>query len=220
MSHKYYGNDYEFEEVVQHGDTEITLVDGDTLTVAQTLQKPCVLNFASHKNPGGGYKAVRNLKMPIKTQEEDLFRRSNLPELMDTKDVRKNYYPLKGVQGIYTTGIVVNKDTHLELIDPFEITMITVPAVVGPKPEDAPLVSQKVKRIYEIAAENGEQTLILGAWGCGAFRNEPETIASLFMEHLESSFLKVFTKLVFAIPNKNHINYKVFEETITSKTRD
>ena len=215
MSCKYYGNDYQFKEVIQHqSNTEITLVDGDTFTVAQTLEKPCVLNFASHKRPGGGYECVLNLKMPIKTQEEDLFRRSNLPELMDTKEVRKNYYPLKGLQGIYTTGIVVNKNSSLEPIEPFEATMITVPAVVVPKPEDAALVSKKIKRIYDIAAENGEQTLILGAWGCGVFRNDPKTIARLFMKYLNSDFLGVFAKVVFAIPDSKHVNFKLFEGEI------
>lgn len=216
MSCKYYGNDYEFEEIVRSYDTKIELIDGDTFTVAQTLKKPCVLNFASHKRPGGGYESVLNLRMPIKTQEEDLFRRSNLPELMDTKEVRKNYYPLKGLQGIYTTGIVVNKNSSLESIEPFEVTMVTVPAVVVPKPEDAVLVSQKIKRIYNIAAANGEQTLILGAWGCGVFKNDPKTIAKLFMQYLNTDFARVFAKIVFAIPDSKHINYKLFEETIVN----
>ena len=156
MSCKFYGNDFQFlEEFARTNTTEITLVDGDTFTVAQTLEKPCVLNFASHKRPGGGYESVMGLRMPIKTQEEDLFRRSNLPDLMDTKEIRRHCYPIEGLEGIYTKGIIVNKDSKLSPIDPFEVTMVTVPAVVVPKHEDAVLVSAKIQRIYDSAAVNG-----------------------------------------------------------------
>lgn len=43
-----------------------------------------------------------------------------------------------------------------------------------------------------------EEALILGAWGCGAFGNQPASIARLFREELEP-FLGTFERVVFAV---------------------
>lgn len=189
--------------------TTITVEDVDTLGAAQQYQEPCCLNFASHKRPGGGYKSVQHIPMPIKTQEEDLFRRSNLPELMDNKHIRQ-HYPLKDEKGIYTNNIQVDRDQKLVPHDPYFISLITVAALVDPG-LGHPMTEKKVRRILEIAADNRQKTLILGAWGCGAFRNEPEEIAALFKTHLEGDFKGVFETVVFAIPGKQSRNFQVFE---------
>ena len=152
--------------------------------------------------------------MPIKTQEEDLFRRSNLPGMLDNKEVRQ-HYPLKGLKGLYSNGVQVEKDQKLVLHDPYDVTLITVAAVVGPGPDDAELVKGKVKRILEIAADQRQEVLILGAWGCGAFRNDPTEIASLFKEFFEGDFKGVFREVVFAIPGKGSQNYQIFESILT-----
>lgn len=193
--------------------TNIEIQDIDTLGAAQQFKNPVCLNFASHKRPGGGYKAVQDIPMPIKTQEEDLFRRSNLPVLMDTKEIR-GQYPLKGLKGIYTSNIMVNKDAKLVPHDPYEIALVTVPAVVNPKESDKELVQNKIKRILEIAADHDHDALILGAWGCGIFNNDPKTIASLFQQYLTNEFSGVFQNVIFAIPGKQSQNYKLFEEVL------
>ena len=217
---KFYPNGYEFDlkkqfvgKALPDYDTKIVINDNDTLKAAQKLINPCCLNFASHKRPGGGYKSVINLAMPIKTQEEDLFRRSNLPELMDVPLIR-NRYPLKKLEGMFTTGIVVEKDEKLNRIEPFAITMITVPAVVNPQPEDQQLVKDKIERILDIAAENSVQNLVLGAWGCGIFNNDPKNIANLFKNYLTNEFKGIFENVIFGIPNAKSKNYQIFEEVL------
>jgi uncharacterized protein (TIGR02452 family) len=189
--------------------TVITITDEDTLEAASHYDNACCLNFASHKRPGGGYKAVQHIPMPIKTQEEDLFRRSNLPDIMDTKQVRQ-HYPLTGVEGIYCGGVQVERDNKLVAHDPYTVSVITVPAVVNPQPEQKGLVRDKVRRILEIAAEQGHEVLILGAWGCGVFNNDPEEIAGLFLGFLVGEFRGVFSEVVFAIPGKESRNHKLF----------
>ena len=143
--------------------------------------------------------AVLDTKMPIRTQEEDLFRRSNLPELLDTDIIRK-FYPLTGFQAFYCSDVLVKKDAKCDSVAPYHVSVITVPAVVNPQPEQMGLVEGRAKRIFEIAAENKERILILGAWGCGVFHNDPKHIAELFMRMLKNEFNCVFEKVVFAIP--------------------
>lgn len=181
-------------------DTKITVINGDTFGVAQNYTFPACLNFASHKRPGGGYEGVMTHKGPIRTQEEDLFRRSNLPELMDNNQIRPKYYPLKDLAGFYTTCTVL-KDNKLDLIVPFEVAVITVPAVVDPETNGkVDLVAKKARLILEIAADNGHNTLILGAWGCGVFRNDPTYVAETFKMLLQDYFKGYFTDVIFAIP--------------------
>jgi uncharacterized protein (TIGR02452 family) len=209
---KVYKDHHVFNDPVSQYETKISIVDCDTLGAAK--EGSCCLNFASHKRPGGGYLAVMDIPIPIRTQEEDLFRRSNLPSLMDTPALRR-VYPLMGLKGIYTPNIFVFKDQKLGPLDnPFNISLVTVPAVVNPGPDDADLVRDKVRRILDIAADNNQTELILGAWGCGVFNNEPETIAKLFMGFLKNEFKGVFENVIFAIPNKKHPNYQLFEAVI------
>lgn len=212
---KIYEEDHEFGSLEAKYDTTIEIQDVDTLEAAKRFQYPACLNFASHKRPGGGYKAVQDLPMPIRTQEEDLFRRSsNLPELMDNDEIR-SHYPLKGLKGIYTDGIQIKRNHILVSCEPYEIALITVPAVVNPKEMDKELVESKIKRILEIAGDRNHNSLILGAWGCGVFNNDPKTIAEIFCEYLKNEFNGVFETVVFAIPNKKSKNYQMFESVIS-----
>ena len=219
---RYYGDDAKFDNIesFENLNTEVSIVDDDTFTMAQKLydtirdENVCCLNFASHQRPGGGYKAVRNIAMPIKTQEEDLFRRSDLPEIMDIPLVR-TYYPLHGVQGFYCIATVF-KDKSLKPVDPFETAVITIPAVVNPSEDpnsekSYKLVEAKIKRVLEIAGHHHHNTLILGAWGCGVFNNDPQKIVDLFLKYIHGEFKSVFNKVIFAIPGENTTNHKIFK---------
>ena len=218
---KYYDVDHKFDNqnpfqpIVE---TEITVVDDDTFGAASKETQRCgCLNFASHKRPGGGYKSVIDIPMPIKTQEEDLFRRSGLPGLMDTEDVRK-HYPLYRTQGLYCRTTVF-KDKQLNPCELFEAGIITVPAVVMAnrivgEQDDYSLPAAKIRRILEIAEDNDERILILGAWGCGVFHNDPKTIAELFKAELEDEFKGAFDKVIFAIPGEKSNNHQVFKDVL------
>lgn len=211
---KIYENDYVFENPKRVYNTIISVQDIDTLGAAEKFDNPCCLNFASRIHPGGGYQTVLDIPMPIKTQEEDLFRRSNLPELMDNEEIRK-HYPLDDIKGIYCDNIHVNKNQTLQIHAPYTISLISVAALISPGYNN-PLTKNKTKRILDIAADNNEKTLILGAWGCGAFGNDPEEIATLFKSFLDQDFKNVFENVIFAIPNKNHENFCVFNSVLKS----
>lgn len=215
---EYYADSYEFPvRLPNFTKTRIQIIDEDTFTAAKRFDNACCLNFASHKRPGGGYKAVENLRMPIKTQEEDLFRRSDLPLTMDSEDVRRNYYPLKGRAALYTSRALVTKDKNLDPVSTYAVSVVTMPAVVNPRPEDHDLVVGKAKRVLEIAAHHRHYDLILGAWGCGIFGNDPEEIAEIFRSLIRGEFEGIFDLILFAIPGRESKNFKLFEQALTGK---
>jgi uncharacterized protein (TIGR02452 family) len=60
---------------------------------------------------------------------------------------------------------------------------------------------QRWANVLAIAEHNGHRSLVLGAWGCGAFRNEPVMVAESALSTLRSErFDGVFERVVFAIP--------------------
>jgi uncharacterized protein (TIGR02452 family) len=58
--------------------------------------------------------------------------------------------------------------------------------------------AKKIRTLLSIAVENGHDAIILGALGCGAFKNPAEQVASLFYTELKE-FSKFFKRIVFAI---------------------
>ena len=69
---------------------------------------------------------------------------------------------------------------------------------------------ERIKFVLDVAAANKVDVLILGAFGCGAFRNEPEYVAKYFHEFLKNHH---FEKVIFAIPRSvNNINYHTFKK--------
>jgi len=58
---------------------------------------------------------------------------------------------------------------------------------------------------------------LLGAWGCGAFRNDPEVAATTVQSWLVSPrFAGCFDRVVFAIPGggRSGDNLKVFQRVL------
>ena len=93
---------------------------------------------------------------------------------------------------------------------PFRPARITPEALLS-------LLKQRARRILSVAAENREDILILGAFGCGAFRNPPETAAHAWAEVLPE-FSGVFEKVHFAVycrPDDMR-NYLVFDEALNA----
>jgi uncharacterized protein (TIGR02452 family) len=64
-----------------------------------------------------------------------------------------------------------------------------------------PTLQRRAERVLQLAASRGVKTFVLGAWGCGVFRNDPRMVASVFADLIRqgSSFANVFPRLVFAI---------------------
>lgn len=201
-------------------ETIVKVENLDSLLVAEKLLKegyhPAVLNMASRQNPGGGVQTGAG------AQEENLFRRTNLFQSLyqfvpyaEKFGIRKSrsQYPLdRNYGGIYTPDALVFRGTEQTgyplLEEPFQMSFIAVaginrPALASPEqiaPELIEPVKNKIRTIFRIGLLHRHDSLVLGALGCGAFRNPPTHIARLFHEVMEEDeFKNKYKLLVFAI---------------------
>lgn len=194
----------------------------DTFEKAKELGSECaVLNMASSKRPGGG------VETGSRAQEEELCRRSNLllslylysPEKWDEyfgdyysgKVLNDFSYPIPVYGGIYSPGVCVYRKpgTYETVSNYFKCNVISVAGVVRPDIDKntgemmkkyVPIVKGKIRTILRIALDNNHTKLVLGALGCGAFKNPPSHVARLFKEVLEEpEFIGAFEEICFAI---------------------
>ncbi|GIP51211.1 TIGR02452 family protein [Paenibacillus vini] len=186
-----------------------------------------VLNFASAKNPGGGF---LNGAM---AQEESLAASSGLYE---TQLRNEGYYKANRAcksmmytdHAIYSPDVVFFRDPRFGLLEePVTASVLTLPAVnygqVLLKGED-PLEAERVMKdrmrlALAIFAHKGDKQLILGAYGCGVFRNDPVKVARWWRELLEEEDLgSLFTEIRFAVldTSKDGKCMKAFEEEFGS----
>lgn len=170
---------------------------------------PVALNFASAKNPGGGYVSG------AKAQEEDLARCS---ALYYTQLSHREYYDAnRKFQSmlyldhiIYSGAVPFFRDEKYELLDsPVPISVITAPAPnagealrrdakAGTKILES--LHRRAGMVLAVAEEQRHRHLVLGAWGCGVFRNSPTEVAQAFGSWLENPrFAGAFDEVVFAI---------------------
>lgn len=188
-----------------------------------------VLNFASAKNPGGGF---INGAM---AQEESLAASSTLYR---TLTAHEEYYRKNRAQtsmmytdhAIYSPDVIFFRDGGFRLAaDPVKASVLTLPAVnmgqVLLKGEDAAEAGRVMRRRMALAlavfAEQGAKNLILGAYGCGVFRNDPYQIAAWWKELLAESVGSHFDSVFHAVldRSKNADCIRAFENTTIPMTR-
>lgn len=200
--------------------TKISVVNCDCLVEAEKLvdmgMNVAVLNMASRRNPGGGVISGAG------AQEENIFRRTNIFQSLYQfahyaylygVERKEKQYPLdRNFGGIYSPNVTVFRGTEDEgypLLDkPFNVSVISVAALNRPElTSDNKIIQhlieptkQKMRTIMRIALVNGHDAIVLGAFGCGAFRNPPAHVASLFHEVLEEDeFCNKFKHISFSI---------------------
>ena len=81
--------------------------------------------------------------------------------------------------------------------------------------ENEAVFNQRIKFMYQIAEENAVDTLILGAWGCGVFMQNPWTTCKMLTENLITEGYNI-SNIYYAIPNRNSENFKKFEEYLNN----
>lgn len=201
--------------------TKLAVDNRDCVLVAKDLSlqgKTCVLNMANANTPGGG---VRNGAM---AQEEELCRRSNL-----IFGLKPKMYPLADTEFLYTKNIRFIKDGNYKMNHPedwFKCDVVTVaaPCLIPFKGKKKPkgytkLVDEKIAQMLLYPATQGVKNLVLSAFGCGAFRNNPRFISQRFKKQLQ--YLP-YDNIVFAILDDHNAlangisNYQTFKKTIKS----
>lgn len=173
-----------------------------------TDENVAVLNFASAKNPGGGFLggslaqeeslAVASGLYPCLVQFDDFYGAHRA-------DPRKGFY---SHACIFSPQVPFFRDNDGALLDRVvTASVITCAAVnagiVPPDQRDqvAPVMRTRVDQVLHVAAMHRSETLILGAWGCGVFKQDPLVVASLFSAGLCPGSLarRAFKRVIFAI---------------------
>ena len=208
-------------------------VTGETTSAAArrlALDEGCedlaLLNFASGRNPGGSF--LRGGK----AQEEDLARSSALYACLTGEEATPYYAANRRQDTLYTDAMIWSPQVPFfrgdqgDLLDePFFCSIITAPApnagaYLG-KGGDASKVEVVMRRrcglVLALARAMGARTLILGAWGCGVFRNDPVLVADAFGKWLEDPrFEGAFDRVVFAVWDPKGAVRQVFTDRLTS----
>jgi len=172
-----------------------------------------VLNFASAKNPGGGFMGGS------KAQEESLARSSSLyvsinpkQEMYEFNRKRKTY--LYSDYMIYSENVVFFRNDDMELIPNYQVDVLTSPAVnVGAMlqnnrselPNVDKVMLQRLDKLFSLFIHKGVKNLVLGAWGCGVFRNKPEDVVGYFEHFLKKGgkYYGAFEKVRFSVLDRS-----------------
>lgn len=216
--------------------TKFSVVNCTTFSAAKRLVdsgfvNPLCLNFASAKNPGGGFLSGSQ------AQEECLARASGLYQSISA--VQEYYQVNRRCRSslytnhlIYSPFVPVFRDDTDTLIDtPYTVSIITSPAVnagavrkneVAAIPRMKPVMETRIRSVLAVAKQNGHNSLVLGAWGCGVFGNSAFDIAQWFAEALlnDTRYSGVFEEIIFAVydPVKGAPTYAAFNSTFSEES--
>ena len=211
----------------------VTLSNNRTFTAARILHTQYpearigVLNFASATHTGGG------VALGARAQEESLCRCSTLYPTLYQDFLYENYYLFHRHRHdccytdacIYSPDVIVCKSDvsvpeRLPKSEWFPVDVITCAAPNASilsieKKKLAALHRSRATHIFTVAAAHQIDCLVLGAFGCGAFRNNPYVVATVYRELLPT-WLPYFRHIEFAVfcHDKKAVNFRAFQETL------
>lgn len=191
-------------------------------------KKICCLDFANNHSIGGG-------PWYAGAQEESMCRTSTLYPCLEAQ--RSKFYEKHILEFeshkidsmgnndlIYIPDVVVFKtDESIPKLKP-ESDWFKTDVIVAAAPQLGwsydgnryrELMTSRIKRILDVAAKEKTEVLILGAFGCGAFRNPPEIVAEIFASLIKNYSFETVEFAVFCY--KVTTNYDVFNEKLAEK---
>lgn len=218
--------------------TPINIVISNESSIDEALKQSSsgksvmVLNFASAISPGGG------VKNGSTAQEESLCRASGLYQCLVNQKSFYNYHRLHknylyNNVIIYSPNVPVIKDNEGNLLDkPNLISFITSPAVYAKyarmffisDEKINSVMKERINKLIDFIIEKSPDCAILGAFGCGVFKNNPNSIATMFKEAIVSRSNELNSrniKIVFAIYDKEKtgVNYRTFHKILKEDTK-
>ena len=191
---------------------------------AKQGKKVCVLNFASASNPGGGVVNGSSAQEECICRCTTLYPCLNTSAMWNAFYMphRKANNPLYNNDCIYTPDVCVFK-SDINFPEPLPKTEwwnVNILTCAAPNLRERPsnamnpnagttaakisatelekLLTSRIRRIFEVAVANGNEVLILGAFGCGAFRNPPELVAKVFRNVMQE-YLGYFETIEYAV---------------------
>jgi uncharacterized protein (TIGR02452 family) len=181
-------------------------VTGESTLMAARRTGGATLVFASARNPGGGF------LNGAQAQEESLARGSALyPHLLAAGDFYAYHRAHEDLtysdRVIHSPDVpVFRTDKGTLLDDPYTVSFLTAAApnrgaVERNQPERAQhipaILHRRAARVLQVAASHGHKRLVLGAWGCGVFANDPYGVARAFRTAIDEN--RFFEHIVFAV---------------------
>lgn len=212
-------------------ETKVLLTGNRTFEAASHYKgkRVAVLNFANNHSVGGApYSAG--------AQEESLCRCSTLLPCLQAcyetfykphiEAFHSNSMTAMGNDDlIYTPDVIVFKSDESEpqMLPPDQWYPVNVITSAAPEcyayttlPDSyKSIIRSRLRQVIDVAAAEGAEVLILGAWGCGAFRNPTYRVAMTFKELLQD--YHCFETVEFAIGDKYSRNYEAFERAFKKK---
>lgn len=213
---------------VANAANHIKIVAQDSFRAAGSFDNPLVMNFANAHKPGGGF------EMGATAQEEALCRCSTLFASISSEKAQEMYRynnsHISRVESDYMllSKVCVFRNEKCELLkEPFMAGVITVPApnriglaALASEKKIEQVMQRRIRIMLLIAKEQGYKTVVLGAWGCGAFHNDASKVAGYFKKVLiDEGYAGYFEHICFAIygseDGKNITAFrKRFEESL------
>lgn len=205
--------------------------------------KVCVHNFASATTPGGGVVKGSSAQEECLCRCSTLYFSLNTPQtwrsFYNPHRIMQN--PVHNGDCIYTPGVVVMKSDTAEpkLLSEKEWYEVNVVTCAAPnlrlmpsnrmnacdgkktvKMTDKELLrihKKRMTRILDIAVAGGNEAIILGAFGCGAFKNSPEVVVRAAKDVIQK-YMHNFKVIEFAIycSERDEQNYTTFRRVLTN----
>lgn len=221
---KVYYEDYRSDAQIRDEECRVVVNANTTFAEAQKYSskgRVAVLNFANPVNPGGG------VESGAMAQEECLCRSSNLYTCLRASHLYDEYYDYHSKLNnhfysdrlIYSRDVTVFKDDNaipvaLPRESWFNVDVITcaAPYLGGSKYTNPTvlrhLFQSRIRNILEAALDNKAETIVLGAFGCGAFKNPARLVAEEFKSVIEKGqYCKKFKNIVFAVKKESEKDF-------------
>lgn len=192
--------------------TVVSFVSTDSVAMIEAANnvckgRVCVLDFADYMHPGGKFMEGSS------AQEESLCHSSFLYNVLKSERVKSMfYYKHKGLSNKCLYGDELLYIPGVLFLDAVECDVIVcaapnkraamryngVPAGVVDK-----AMAERCRAVLQGAAFHGVDSLILGAFGCGVFGNDPMIVAETFRGLIDGPFNGCFGSIIFAVPGSD-----------------
>lgn len=211
----YDDNNLKIQKTKQKSNPSVILINATTsdaiFKYAQGDQKVCALNFASFTHPGGGYIIGSH------AQEESLCADSCLYNVLSqfpdyyAYNIKHTNNGLYENRALYSPKVVFKNTNMKAKCDILTCASPNKNSFVDNGNENKKALKSRIKFILNIIKEEHPDIVILGAFGCGAFGQNPKAVANYFYEMIDE-YLPADIKVVFAIPKSNNENYDIFSD--------
>jgi len=210
--------------------TKIIVSDLDSVSAAYAYgtkeNRTAILDFSDFTRVSGLFLSGSG------AQEECLCHESALHSVQ--KAFTESFYDenariKKGLvnKDLYVNRALYSEDVifiHNDIVKAYDVITCACPNfyrgkrfhAIDPEKNDVAL-QERIRFVLQVASNHNVDLLLLGAYGCGVFSQDPYRVAYLFKEYLAKEFDGTFETVVFPIPGSATKNHKIFKETFTDR---